>query len=92
MSAKNQRSQRNRFSFRVREIGLMDDEFDEGALYDITGLNFFNTSRWTLKRIKSHATDDNNLLYQNFVEYLNGYSENVKECSMFPRDINRVAP
>lgn len=62
-----------------REIGLMDDEFDEGALCDITGLNFFNTSRWTLNRIKSQATDDNNLLYQNFVEYLNGYSENVKD-------------
>lgn len=62
-----------------REIGLMDDEFDEGALCDITGLNFFNISRWTLKRIKSQAMDDNNLLYQNFVEYLNGYSENVKD-------------
>lgn len=62
-----------------RAIGLMDDEFDEGALCDITGLSFFNASRWTLNRIKSQATDDNNLLYQNFVEYLNGYSENVKD-------------
>lgn len=62
-----------------REIGLTDDDFDEGALCDITRLSFYNTSRWTLNRIKSQATDDNNLLYQNFVEYLNGYSENVKD-------------
>ena len=62
-----------------RSIGLTDEDFDDGALCEITGLSFFNTSRWTLNRIKSQATDDNNLLYQNFVEYLNGYSENVKD-------------
>lgn len=50
---------------------------DEGVLCDITGLSYYNTSKWTLNRLKSQAPDDNDLLYDNFVEYLNGYSENV---------------
>lgn len=62
-----------------RDIGLDEDSFDEGALCDITKLSFYNTSKWTLNRIKSQATDNNDLLYNNFVEYLNGYSENVKD-------------
>ena len=62
-----------------REIGLDEDSFDEGALCDITGLTFYNTSKWTLNRIKSNAIDNNDILYSDFVEYLNGYSENVKD-------------
>jgi len=62
-----------------REIGLDEDSFDEGALCDITKLTFYNTSKWTLNRIKSQATDNNELLKNNFEEYLNGYSENVKD-------------
>ena len=52
---------------------------DEDAIKDITGLNYFNTSKWTLNRLKSQATDNNDLLYDNFAEYLNGYSENVRD-------------
>ena len=52
---------------------------DEGILTDITGLTYFNTSKWTLNRLKSQATDNNDILYSNFVEYLNGYSENVRD-------------
>lgn len=52
---------------------------DEGILKDITGLTYFNTSKWTLNRLKSQATDNNDILYSNFVEYLNGYSENVRD-------------
>lgn len=62
-----------------REMGLDETSFDEGALADITGLTFYNTSKWTLNRIKSQASDNNDILYNNFVEYLNGYSENVKD-------------
>lgn len=62
-----------------REIGLDEESFDEGALCDITKLSFYNTSKWTLNRIKAQATDNNILLYSNFVEYLNGYSANVKD-------------
>lgn len=60
-----------------RELEL--DELDEEALKDITGLSYFNTSKWTLKRLKSTASDNNDILYDNFVEYLNGYSENVRD-------------
>ena len=55
------------------------DIIDEDALKDITGLSYFNTSRWTLNRLKAQAPDNNDLLYDNFVEYLNGYSENVRD-------------
>lgn len=60
-----------------KELGL--DEVDEDALKDITGLSYFNTSKWTLNRLKSTASDNNDILYDNFVEYLNGYSENVRD-------------
>ena len=54
-------------------------EVDEDALKDITQKSYFNTSRWTLNRLKAQASDNNDLLYDNFVEYLNGYSENVRD-------------
>lgn len=56
-----------------------DETPDEGVMCDITKLAYYNTSKWTLNRLKSQASNDNNLLYDNFVEYLNGYSENVKD-------------
>lgn len=62
----------------INENGGLDG-LDEGILTDITGLTYFNSSKWTLNRLKSQATDDNNILYDNFVEYLNGYSENVRD-------------
>ena len=60
-----------------KDMGL--DDIDEDALKDITGLSYFNTSKWTLNRLKSTASDNNDILYDNFVEYLNGYSENVRD-------------
>lgn len=62
----------------IKENGGIED-LDEGVLTDITGLSYFNTSKWTLNRLKSQATDNNDILYNNFVEYLNGYSENVRD-------------
>lgn len=60
-----------------KEAGLED--VDEDAIKDITGLSYFNTSKWTLNRLKSQATDDEQILYDNFAEYLSGYSGNVKD-------------
>ena len=60
-----------------KESGL--NNLDEGVLKDITGLSYFNTSKWTLNRLKSQASDSNDILYDNFVEYLNGFSENVRD-------------
>lgn len=61
----------------IKESGL--DNLDEGVLKDITGLSYFNTSKWTLNRLKSQASDNNDILYDNFIEYLNGFSENVQD-------------
>ena len=59
------------------ELGL--EEIDEDAIKDITGLSYFNTSKWTLNRLKSQASDNNDILCDNFLEYINGYSENVRD-------------
>ena len=61
----------------IKESGM--ENLDEGVLKDITGLSYFNTSKWTLNRLKSQATDNNDILYDNFIEYLNGFSENVRD-------------
>lgn len=62
-----------------QNLGLDAESYDEGAFCQITGLSFYNTSKWTLNRIKAQATDNNKILYSNFMEYLNGYSDNVKD-------------
>lgn len=54
-------------------------EIDEYAIKQITGLSYYNTSRWTLSRLKAYAPGDNDLLHDNFVEYLNGFSDNVRD-------------
>lgn len=59
-----------------KELGLDPDEY---AINEITGLSFYNTSRWTLSRLKSQATGDNEILLTNFTEYLLGFSHNVQD-------------
>ena len=59
-----------------KELGLDPDEY---AINEITGLSFYNTSRWTLSRLKSQATGDNEILLDNFTEYLLGFSHNVQD-------------
>ena len=56
-----------------------DDIIDEEVLRDITGYSFFNTSKWTLNRLYNTADNNNDLLNDNFLEYINGFSSNVKE-------------
>lgn len=60
-----------------KKMGLEED--DEDALKDITGLSYYNKSQWTLNRLKSQASDNNDILYDNFITYLDGYSDNVKD-------------
>lgn len=59
-----------------KELGLDPDEY---AINEITGMSFYNTSRWTLSRLKSQATGDNEILLNNFTEYLLGFSHNVQD-------------
>lgn len=65
----------------LKELEQLDpnDEVDEGVMCDITKLSYYNTSKWTLNRIKDQASGNNDLLYKNFEEYLNGFSENVSD-------------
>jgi type I restriction enzyme M protein len=58
---------------------LQLDELDEYSIRQITGLSYYNTSRWTLSRLKSQASGSNDILHDNFVEYLNGFSANVHD-------------
>jgi type I restriction enzyme M protein len=52
---------------------------DEEPLKEAFGYVFFNTSKWTLKRLHETATNNQQILLANFEEYLNGFSDNVKE-------------
>ena len=64
---------------KIKEIESDGFDVEDEDITDVTGLNYYNRSKWTLARLKSQAPDDENILYDNFVEYLNGFSENVKD-------------
>ena len=61
----------------IKESGL--ENLDEGVLKDITGLSFFNTSKWTLNRLNSQAPANTDILDDNIIEYLNRFSDNVRD-------------
>ena len=54
-------------------------ELDDEPLKVASGQVFYNVSKWTLKSLFSTATNNQQILLANFEEYLNGYSDNVKE-------------
>lgn len=54
-------------------------EWDDAGLTAASGYVFYNTSQWTLKKLKETATNSQQILVTNFEEYLNGFSDNVKE-------------
>ena len=54
-------------------------EWDENGLRAASGYVFYNTSEWTLQRLHDTATNSQQLLHANFEDYLNGFSNNVKE-------------
>jgi type I restriction enzyme M protein len=59
---------------KATQISDMDMGLKEAA-----GYVFYNTSPWTLQRLHDTATKSQQILEANFVDYLNGFSENVKE-------------
>ena len=63
--------------FQKEEVGLT--EFDENGLRDASGYVFYNTSKWTLQKLYSTATNSQQILESNFNEYLDGFGSNVKE-------------
>jgi type I restriction enzyme M protein len=54
-------------------------EWDDNGLKQASGYVFYNTSEWTLQRLHDTATNNQQILQANFEDYLNGYSDNVKE-------------
>lgn len=64
-------------TFQRDEAGFT--EWDDSGLRDASGYVFYNTSQWTLKKLKETATNSQQILLANFEDYLNGFSENVKE-------------
>ncbi|WP_207420231.1 type I restriction-modification system subunit M [Desertivirga brevis] len=54
-------------------------ELDPEGLREASGYVFYNTSPWTLQRLHDTASNNQQLLEANFREYLDGFSENVKE-------------
>lgn len=64
-------------TFQKDEAGFT--EWDDSGLRDASGYVFYNTSQWTLKKLKETATNSQQILLGNFEDYLNGFSDNVKE-------------
>lgn len=64
-------------AFQRDEAGFT--EWDEGGLRQASGYVFYNTSEWTLQRLHDTATNSQQILQANFEDYLNGFSDNVKE-------------
>ncbi|MDN6320517.1 MAG: type I restriction-modification system subunit M [Marinobacter sp.] len=66
------------------EVAFQQDEMkftelDESALKAASGYVFYNTSKWTLKKLYKTATNNQQILLANVEEYLDGFSGNVKE-------------
>ena len=68
----------------LEEVSYQKDEMealelDDAPLTDASGYVFYNTSQWTLKRIHATATNNQQILLANIEDYLDGFSDNVKE-------------
>jgi type I restriction enzyme M protein len=63
--------------FQIEEMKAT--ELDDAPLMDASGYVFYNTSKWTLKKLHATATNNQKILLANVDEYLSGFSDNVKE-------------
>lgn len=52
---------------------------DNQSIASVSGYVFYNTSKWTLTTLKDVANNNKEIIISNFEEYLNGFSDNVKE-------------
>ena len=64
---------------RFQREDMKSTELDDAALTDASGYVFYNTSKWTLKKLQSTATNNQQIMLANVEDYLNGFSDNVKE-------------
>ena len=64
---------------RFQREDMKSTELDDAPLIDASGYVFYNTSKWTLKKLQSTATNNQQIMLANIEDYLNGFSDNVKE-------------
>jgi len=64
---------------RFQKEDMESTELDDAPLMEASGYVFYNTSKWTLQTLFSTATNNQQILLANVEEYLNGFSDNVKE-------------
>lgn len=64
---------------RFQKDEMKATELDDAPLKAASGYVFFNTSKWTLKQLHATATNNQQILLANAEDYLNGFSDNVKE-------------
>ncbi|MFT6961796.1 MAG: type I restriction enzyme M protein [Flammeovirgaceae bacterium] len=65
--------------FQKTELEVAVGDWDVASMQNVTKYVFFNTSEWTLRKLKETATNSQQILLANFEDYLNGFSDNVKE-------------
>ncbi len=58
---------------------MKSTEFDDEPLKGASGYVFFNTSKWTMRKLVENATNNQQILVANTEEYLDSFSDNVKE-------------
>jgi type I restriction enzyme M protein len=58
---------------------MSETELDDSALRAASGYVFYNTSKWTLSQLQETATNNQQILLSNVEEYLDGFSDNVKD-------------
>lgn len=63
--------------FQREDMGAV--ELDDAPLKEASGYVFYNTSKWTLQKLYSTATNNQQILLANVEDYLGGFSDNVKE-------------
>ncbi|WP_347217016.1 class I SAM-dependent DNA methyltransferase [Chryseobacterium sp.] len=54
-------------------------ELDPDGLKAASGYKFYNTSKWTMDKLRGTTTNSQQKLIANFEEYLNGFSSNIQE-------------
>ncbi|WP_134089804.1 class I SAM-dependent DNA methyltransferase [Olivibacter sp. XZL3] len=64
---------------RYQREDLEEVELSPDGLRAASGYVFYNTSPWTMEKLKGTATNSQQKLVANFEEYLNGFSANVQE-------------
>lgn len=64
---------------RFQRNDLQQIELDPKGLQEASGYVFYNTSTWTMEKLKGTATNSQQKLIANFEEYLNGFSANIQE-------------